>query len=194
MVPNRIELIKFCAEKYNVKSYLELGVHLGECFDQIDVPFKIGVDIKEGSSRGISPCTTDEFFAQNKEKFDLIFVDSDHRHAQAYKDITNALQCLKSETSLVVCHDMNPPSSQYESTENKKCGDCWKVGAHIRTLKEYDMVVSTFDYGCGIIKKQPNKFPIILPKDFRELTYKDLCANRKEWLRLMDWEEIIKWL
>jgi hypothetical protein len=189
----RIDLVKFCIEKQKSQSYLELGVHMGACFDQINVPYKIGVDIKPGSSRGVEPCTTDEFFAQNKDKFDTIFIDANHSWPYASRDVQNSLKILN-EGGLIICHDCSPDDASYASDENKKCGNFYKWFCWLRTQPDVNCAVGNFDHGCGIIKQQPNEKPIILPKDFRELTYEDLETNRKEWLRLMSWDEITNWI
>lgn len=39
--------------------------------------------------------TSDEFFAQNTQKFDFIYVDGDHHGLQIVKDAINAWACLK---------------------------------------------------------------------------------------------------
>ena len=51
--------------------------------------------------------TSDEFFEQNKEKFDIVFIDGLHHSEQVYKDILNSLNILN-EDGTIICHDMNP--------------------------------------------------------------------------------------
>ena len=51
--------------------------------------------------------TSDEFFSQNKETFDLIFIDGLHIHEQVLKDIDNSLNVLN-ENGVILLHDCLP--------------------------------------------------------------------------------------
>ena len=53
--------------------------------------------------------TSDAFFAQNKERFDCIFIDGLHTLEQSLKDFYNAWEVLN-KGGAVVFHDTNPPS------------------------------------------------------------------------------------
>jgi predicted O-methyltransferase YrrM len=55
--------------------------------------------------------TSDEYFEQFDEKFDLIYVDGDHRYSQQIKDYTNALQVLNRD-GILGGHDFNWQSTQ----------------------------------------------------------------------------------
>jgi len=49
--------------------------------------------------------TSDDFFRQNKECFDAIFIDGDHSYEQVKKDTTNAITCLNPE-GIIIWHDV----------------------------------------------------------------------------------------
>ena len=57
-------------KKFN--NYLEIGCDQDENFSQINIKNKIGVDPKSG---GTHRMTSDTFFKNNKDKFDVIFLD-----------------------------------------------------------------------------------------------------------------------
>ena len=48
--------------------------------------------------------TSDEFFMQNKEKFDLIYIDGWHEAPQVYKDINNSWNSLNIN-GIIICDD-----------------------------------------------------------------------------------------
>ena len=52
------------------------------------------------------PMVSDEFFKQNKQKFDLIYIDADHSYECCTRDIKNALSHIKSD-GIVAGHDFN---------------------------------------------------------------------------------------
>ena len=48
--------------------------------------------------------TSDEFFINNKKKYDVIYIDGWHEAPQVYKDICNSWNCLN-EGGIVICDD-----------------------------------------------------------------------------------------
>ena len=48
--------------------------------------------------------TSDEFFMQNKEKFDIIYIDGWHEEPQVYKDINNSWNSLNIN-GIIICDD-----------------------------------------------------------------------------------------
>jgi len=156
----------------SLKSYLEIGVSNPYInYIQIRCPKKVSVDpcqvceyyskesINEFKQFVDFQMTSDEFFAQNKEKFDIIFIDGDHSHEQSLKDLNNALKIIN-KGGFIVMHDACPPSYENTQIENfeKKLfynGEIWKtVMLAIRQSKE-ELIVKTFpwDWGVSVIKK-----------------------------------------
>lgn len=90
----RVDIIRYIAENYPVVDYLEIGAANSDAFivAQELFPNAVGVDPVEGCTHRM---TSDEFFANNTAKFDVIFVDGLHTAIQVYKDIHNALKILK---------------------------------------------------------------------------------------------------
>ena len=48
--------------------------------------------------------TSDEFFKNNEQKFDIIYVDGWHEAPQVYKDINNSWDCLN-VNGIIICDD-----------------------------------------------------------------------------------------
>jgi hypothetical protein len=76
--------------KISAKSYLEIGVSGGENFQKIRCENKVGVD-PEPTSPATIFLPSDDFFKQNKETFDVIFIDGLHHSDQVLRDINNSL-------------------------------------------------------------------------------------------------------
>ena len=107
---NRTNIINHLAHKISAKKYLEIGVRKhSENFDKINIEYKVGVDpcFEAFDREPTFKLTSDDFFAKNKETFDIIFIDGLHEAKQVELDILNSLQIL-SEGGFIVCHDMNP--------------------------------------------------------------------------------------
>ncbi len=123
---------KYIAELVNsipgieTMSYLELGLYNGNNFRRIRAADKESVDI-EPLTKPTHLMTTDEFFRQNKRRFDIVFIDADHRIESVIKDYNNAIQiCNK----FIFIHDMVPDCKQAASPEfqqGKWCGDGFKM-------------------------------------------------------------------
>lgn len=185
----RTHLIQALAEAFGANSYLEIGCRIDETFAAVNVAKRVGVDPIEG---GNVRMYSDEFFAQNKETFDLIFIDGDHHHDQVLRDVQNALACL-APGGTVVMHDCSPPDASYEGKRNWKCGTAWRAYAVLRARPDLHMVVADWDYGSGIIRKSPNPQVFDFGKSMDDLTYADFQLHRQE-LRLMNQQAIADWV
>jgi hypothetical protein len=95
---NRIILINYLIDRYQFKSYLEIGCEKDLCFNAVRAEHKVGVDPIEG---GTHRMTSDEFFSTNTETFDIIFIDGLHWSEQVFRDITNSLKSLNQGVSLL---------------------------------------------------------------------------------------------
>jgi hypothetical protein len=179
---NRTDIINAIAKKINAKSYLEIGVDNGVNFEKVNCEYKVGVDPNSQLPNIIS-MTSDEFFAQNKEKFDLIFIDGLHTYEQVYKDIINSLNVLN-PNGYIICHDTNPISEERQTPQwngGDWNGECWKVFVNLRRERiDLEMMTIDVDEGVSLIKRG-FQVPLNIQS---ELTYKELEKNRKEWLNL----------
>ncbi len=109
------KLINKILQKKKFTSYLELGVSKGFTIKQVICDKRYGVDINS-NEHVTHHMTTDQFFSQNVEQFDLIFVDASHTHEDSLRDIENAILCLK-PGGVILCHDTYPKNMFEERKE-----------------------------------------------------------------------------
>lgn len=185
---NRIEIIQKYIYKYKYASYLEIGVQAGHCFRAIHCNYKVGVDPDKTSAATIHK-TSDEFFANNKEKFDIIFIDGLHHADQVYKDIMNSLDVVN-DGGIILMHDCKPTTELMQqiplTAQVEWTGDTWKAYVKVRTEREdLEMFVIDTDWGVGVIKKgKQEKLKVAVP-----LTYDNFVIHQNEWLNLKSVDE-----
>jgi hypothetical protein len=184
----RTEIIQSLINKINGKKYLEIGVGPGANFATINCEYKICVEPYPMVNVTFT-MTSDDFFKQNNENFDVIFIDGLHEHGQVYRDIQNSLKILN-DGGYIICHDMSPNSEiiqRYPQAQpGEWTGDCWKAWVKLKSEKsDLQMFVVDSDYGCGVITKGEQRL-IDLPQ---ELTWDTLENNRVELLNLISVED-----
>ncbi len=159
MITHHTELLNALIEKYNLKSYLEIGVqNPANNFDKINLIIKNGVDPEyKGNNHRIFKITSDEYFKLDPvdTTFDIIFIDGLHHSDQVKRDFENSLRCL-SDNGFIVIHDVLPEneSGTIVPRETKVWwGDVYKWAM---SICEYDGIeYKTFDIdnGCMVINK-----------------------------------------
>lgn len=200
----RFEFINRLIEDFSYERYLEIGVSTGDCYRKIVCAQKTWIDPSPLSNEpgGIYMSSDDAFAAMSEEtKFDIIFIDGDHRQEQVRRDIENSLLHL-ADCGTIVMHDCNPHSERAQlpyPTTGDWNGDVWKAFVLERQERKWSclmMVVDT-DQGLGIIRrlKDFDLFPDPVYTKYREeeLTWEVLNAKRKELLHLLSVEEFFKW-
>ena len=159
---NRISLVNFLISKtggWTSSRYLEIGCNKNRLFDAVAVDHKVGVDPVRGGTKRV---TSDEFFAENTEEFDVIFIDGLHEYWQLRTDTLNALQCL-APSGWIVFHDLLPSSwiSQHvPRIAGKWNGDCWKVAVELASAEGLEFHIVKIDEGVGILRKVSNQYSI----------------------------------
>jgi len=195
---NRTEILNILAERYGYQRFLEIGVKSGINMRTVLCDYKVGVDPDRHARGATHRMFSDEFFASNDEKFDLVFIDGDHSEEQVTKDVNNALSVLM-DGGAIVMHDCNPPDewSQRPASEFKgKRGERWNGTAWRSYMdlsaenSELNMCVVDCDEGVGVIRKGLQE-RVVLPEP---LTYGDLTANRVNYLNLVQPSDFISWL
>ena len=155
------------AKLSNCKKYLELGIYDASNINIISsvVEYTVGVDnSKMFTIEGdfiFHEKTTDQFFLDNKELFDIIFIDADHQYESVVRDFENALKILN-PNGIVLVHDTDPINEQY--TEPGYCGDSYKLNEYLEN-KHPELAYITLPFsesGLTLINYRKN-----LRKDFK---------------------------
>ena len=103
--------------------------------------------------------TSDEFFLNNKKKFDLIFLDGLHTYEQTIKDIKNSLRFLNSK-GVILVHDCLPKKIWNQIVPRVYGhwnGDVWKAIVEARTYSNVSTFTCIADHGLGIIFNRKNR-------------------------------------
>ena len=191
LFPRRYDIINKIIIKRNYTSYLEIGCFKDETFNQINIKKKIGVDPVSGGNLRM---TSDQFFIENKEKFDLIFIDGLHVYEQVIKDIFNSIKVLK-ENGIILVHDCLPRKLWYQTPTRMSDtwnGDVWKAIVECRTLENIDTYTCLADEGIGVIKVQKNNNLLNLNlSNFKNLKYKEYYTNRESLMNIISVEKLI---
>ena len=139
--------------------------------------------------------TSDEFFKNNNDTFDLIFIDGLHQYDQVKKDVYNALKFLN-KNGVILLHDCMPTSfirQTAKRSSNIWNGDVWKNIVELRTLEKIDTYTIYADQGIGLILKRKNKNKLLLSIDnFNKLKFKDYYKNYKLFLNIIYFENLDK--
>jgi hypothetical protein len=190
--PKRQFIVQKIIDLKDYNSYLEIGTFKDELFNQIKCKKKVGVDPVSG---GTIRKTSDQFFLDNKEKFDCIFIDGLHYYNQVKKDISNSIKILNSG-GIILLHDCLP-NNHYEQAV-PRCqitwnGDVWKAIVECRTNKDIDTYTCYADHGIGVILKKDNKNILkINDKDFFKLKFEDYFHNYKSYMNIIEFDDLLK--
>ena len=190
--PNRYQIIQEIILKKQYKTYLEIGCFAGEVFNKIKIEKKIGVDPVSG---GTIKKTSDDFFKNNQEKFDCIFIDGLHEFEQVKRDINNSIKYLNND-GVILLHDCLPnnvydqamPRCQYNWN-----GNVWKAIVECRTRNDIDVYTCYADNGIGVIFNRKNSDRLNLNMDdFSKLNFKDYFHNYKKFMKIITYDELLK--
>ena len=188
--PNRHSIIQQIIDRKKYKSYLEIGCDKDVLFNSIKIIKKIGVDPVSG---GNIRMTSDDFFKNNLDKFDIIFIDGLHQYKQVKNDIINSLKFLN-KNGVILLHDCMPCSFIRQTTLRSSYiwnGDVWKNIVECRTLDEIDTYTIYADQGIGLILKRKNRNKLFLKiNNFKKLKFKDYYKNYKLFLNIIYFEDL----
>lgn len=111
-----------------VKSYLEIGIHCGENFLNVDVSDKVGVDPFFGKDYESVISDTCKFYEMKSDNFfqvfadsmlfDLIYLDGLHTFEQTLRDFCNSHRCSHEKTIWVI--DDTIPSDKFSMMPTQK--------------------------------------------------------------------------
>jgi len=145
----------------SLNRYLELGVQKGNCFNKIAPLTKeaYAVDIvdnyesiKENKNLAWFHGKTTDFLSNHdkNKKFDLVFIDADHKHESSLMDFKLVLP-LVNENGIILLHDTYPPTEEY--TSSSYCYDTYKTAEYIRkNIKEVEIVTIPLFFGLSIVR------------------------------------------
>ena len=190
--PNRQFIVQeiINIKKYN--SYLEIGTFHDELFGNIKCKKKVGVDPVSG---GTIRKTSDQFFKENIDTFDCIFIDGLHYYSQVKKDIQNSLKVLN-PNGIILLHDCLP--NNYFEQAVPRCqitwnGDVWKAIVEQRVQENTDTYTCYADFGIGVIFNRKNRNILKLDKkNFYKIKFEEYFYNHKKFMNIIEYDDLIK--
>lgn len=175
-------------------NYLEIGVSDNDVFNTIPLSIenKTGVDPLKG---GTHRMTSDEFFKNNKKRFDVIFIDGLHTFEQCKKDFLNCLKYIKKD-GIIIFHDMLPRNSFEEAVPRKSLiwnGDVWKLAVEIASSTQNNFRIANIDRGVGIFKFKDN-FELKDIKTIKDKKFEDFISIYLKSLPIVKSAEALRFL
>ena len=184
----RWDLIEHLDNKYNFSNYLEIGCNDDELFSRIKIKNKIGIDPVIGGNMKI---TSDDFFMQNKLKFDCVFIDGLHIYDQVKRDIVNSSKFLN-DNGFILVHDCLPRSISNQAVPRYKLtwnGDVWKAIVDLRRDPNLEIFTCLADEGISIIQNKKNSNILKIDKKISEVKFKDFYYNHQEYMRIISFDQ-----
>lgn len=191
---NRIALVNHIIQVDGLENYLEIGCQENNLFHSVTAIHKTGVDPERG---GTHRMTSDEFFEQNVNKFDFIFIDGLHTYEQVYVDIENSIRVLNPGGWIAV-HDLMPRNWIEAHVPNISrgawSGDVWKVAFELLETKGISFRIVMIDAGIGIFKvENPQSTNLFNNRNIlQDSTFEYFCKNLER-LPRTSWEEFVLW-
>jgi len=198
----RHDVLNYLIRTRGYRDYLEIGVNKGRCMSRVHCEHKTGVDpqpIVEPNGWTLHRETSDEFFAHNQDRFDLVFVDGLHLARNALADILNGLATLR-DGGMVLAHDCNPASEPAQRPDPDLArfggwhGDVWKAIAYVRsrvpaafcrTLDLDKGVAVTLPLDPNGVPRWSNELHEEARRFFDSVSWTDLDRDRSEVLGLI---------
>jgi len=153
---NRTKVINKLIADHGYESYLEIGVDSCVNFNNVNAKTKVGVD-PAVDAKDVIKMESDEFFATNAVKFDLIFIDGLHHSDQVERDIANAYKALK-KGGVVIIHDCKPFNEKMTRVPREQVqwtGDVYRaiIGFHLMYSDKIKTMYFDDEYGLYAIYK-----------------------------------------
>lgn len=200
---NRLDILRRLVAHCGYRSYLEIGVAGGSTFRALEVERKVGVDpdwrLWYLLRREVKKVTSDRFFARNRERFDLVFIDGLHVAAQTWRDLENALAVLN-PGGTVLLHDCLPASREQQQVPRGDqvawTGDVWRAFLKASQQPDLHTFLCDTDRGCGVVRREPRPAGVpVAPGGFDALavqgvSWEEFDAHKHEWLRIVPPEGI----
>jgi beta-1,4-mannosyl-glycoprotein beta-1,4-N-acetylglucosaminyltransferase len=151
IIANQAKIIRSILEGCNYKSYLELGIYDGSTFNYVSKGVNLANCVDLVKTDKVNPkqffnLTTDGFFKNNKNTFDLIFIDACHDFEYVKKDFENSVKILN-KLGTIILHDTDPESEKY--LDKGYCSDSYKMNDYLIKMNKYHIVTIPLDE-CGL--------------------------------------------
>ncbi len=172
-------------------NYLEIGCDSNTLFDAVASLKKTGVDPASG---GTHRMTSDDFFKENSEKFDTVFIDGLHEYSQVRRDALNALEAIN-EGGWIAFHDFLPSTwKEHHIPRISKVwtGDCWKLAVELSRATGIEFRIVKIDRGVGLMRKISQNYEV--PDLSEELTNAEFerFVEEVDNLPICDFEEAVR--
>lgn len=156
------EFIESLAAIYKPDYYLELGLYQGDTIQRVAKHVQtlaVGVDTQpltiSDAKIVIHQCTTELFFnypLHQDRKFDMIFIDADHRFESVKRDLENSLHCL-ADRGIIILHDTDPEDNRL--FDPGYCGDSYKIVPFIEQQMHLNIVTLPIaEAGLSIVTRK----------------------------------------
>jgi len=183
----RTKLIQAIIDQIGAKSYLEIGTQYGYNFAKIKCDKKVGVDPGDYDFEYVN-LTSDDYFSECEDMFDVIFIDGLHHADQVLKDFENALMHI-SPRGVIILHDCKPTNKAMQEIPETHLpgwtGNVWRAYLNIRRFKALTCMCVDVCTGLGVIQQKPSKN--VLKIDYEDtllMTYEEFEADKKKLLNL----------
>lgn len=181
---NHLEVINKLIEKYNYKSYLEIGIYDGDNFSKVNIENKESNDISSDKLVYVDKLTyemtSDEMFSKMPldKKYDIIFIDGMHDEQFVDRDIINSLKHLN-KGGVICVHDVIPKNRRAQENyydrgyiqKDEWNGDVWKSITKLQDQNIEFYTLRNYDYGLTIIKYRDNFYDLTVPNYLSKLKY-----------------------
>lgn len=176
----------------NNLKYLEIGCANNKLYNNVNLrkEQKYGVDPFQG---GNIRKTSDNFFKKNKKKFDIIFIDGDHKYLQVQKDILNSVKFLKKD-GVILIHDCTPVNWESEHVPRFTegwTGDVWKCAYELSESTNCYFRVINCETGIGFLKIF-NNFRYKKNDSLKDLRFKDYYNFYHKKIKFIDFKTLLR--
>ena len=187
----RVDIINAFIAARGYRRYLEIGVSRGASLAEVQCKVKIGVGPDPRSAATVFK-TSDDFFSENTDTFDIVFIDGLHLCEQVLRDIQHATAVLN-PGGVVIMHDCLPGSEAMGGRDvsaaqrSPWCGDVYRAAAWYFAQSEHRCYTVDTDYGVGVVDTAmpaatAPQFPY---PDMRYLSFAEFMANRDRLLNVV---------
>lgn len=191
---NRIALVNLLLSKFEAPKYLEIGCAGNALFDSVPAIDKVGVDPLMGGNVRL---TSDDFFANNTSKFDVVFIDGLHTYEQVRRDVQNSIM-NSNPGSWIALHDMLPRTWIEHHvpllSPGAWTGDVWKVAFEISKTPGLDFRILKIDHGVGVVRVVDPSAKLTDLRDELITAEFSYYIENLEKLPVFTWEESQEWL